>query len=81
MRFVAEQAVPAIRDRPGWKGALALESPDGRRGLTLVFWDSLETLVGSAHDTNLFYESAAAAGVNVVTGVERFEVVLDERPD
>jgi hypothetical protein len=81
MRFVEQQVVPTIRELSGWKGAVGLASPDGRRALMLIFWDSLETLVASAGDMRLFQESAASSGVNVVTGVERFEVILDERPE
>jgi heme-degrading monooxygenase HmoA len=80
MRFVAEQVVPASRQTPGWKGVLGLASPDGRRGLTLTFWDSLETLVASARDASSFRGAASAAGVDVASS-DRLEVVLDERPE
>ncbi len=81
MLFVEQQVVPATRDAPGWKGVLNLASADGRRGMTLTFWDSLETLVASGRDANMFLGSASAAGVDVVSRVERLEVILEERPE
>jgi hypothetical protein len=81
MRFVADQVVPVSRETPGWKGLLGLTSADGRRGLTLTFWDSLETLVGSSRDARAFYRAEDTAGVDIVSSVERLEVIMDERPE
>ena len=80
MRFVEQQVVPATRDAPGWKGVLSLASADGRLGMTLTFWDSLEALVASGRDANMFRGAASTAG-DVVTHVERLEVILEERPE
>jgi heme-degrading monooxygenase HmoA len=80
MRFVAEQVVPASRQMPGWKGVLGLASADGRRGLTLTFWDSLEALAASSHDAGQFRGAGSTVGMDVVSS-ERLEVVLDERPE
>ena len=81
MGFIGEQVVAVSRQTPGWKGVLSFVSYDGRRGMTLNFWDSYETLIASGHNANAFHGAASATGMNVVTGVERLEVILDERPE
>jgi len=76
---VDQQVMPTARQTPGWNGAVVLTGADGLRGMTVTFWDSLETLVASGRDAKMFLEAASAAGVDV--GIERFEVVMDERPE
>lgn len=79
LRLVVDRVIPLSRDLPGWKGALALATQDRRRGLVITLWDSMENMVASAQTMGKTLRAAGeGAGMEVVTGVERFEVVGDE---
>lgn len=66
--------LPFCRELPGWQGMVALVSRDGRRGVTLSFWDSHQAiaelgLVGvDSHE--------AGEGAVAITDVQRYEVVF-----
>jgi len=72
--------LPAARRVAGWKGVLSLSSGDRSKGLTLTFWESEEALTDSEETVNRLRGQAAEAGGDTITGVERYEVVLDEAP-
>ncbi len=80
MRYLQEHVLPAARQMAGWKGVLSLSSGDRSKGLTLTFWESEEALTESEGAANRLRGQAAEAGGDTITGVERYEVVLDEAP-
>ena len=72
-----DQVIPAASVAPGSKGALALAGSSGRSALALTFWDSMETLREAGRpDLEL-----AGAIPGLEFGVERYELVADERPE
>jgi hypothetical protein len=41
-RIVADELMPALRDEPGFAGALTLVNPHTAEGMTIVLWQSAE---------------------------------------
>jgi len=80
MRYLEEHVLPAARQMAGWKGVLSISSGDRSKGMTLTFWESEEALTDSEEAVNRLRGQAAEAGGDTITGVERYEVVLDEAP-
>src|SRR6266487_4641417 len=64
----------------GWKGVLSLSIGDRSKGLRSTFWESEEAFTDSEGAANKLRGQAAEAGGDTITGVERYEVVLDEAP-
>jgi len=79
LRRIVDQVIPISRELPGWKGALALATESRRRGFVVTFWDSVENLVSSGRTAGEFRGAGERAGMDVVSNVERLEIVLDER--
>src|SRR2546423_978621 len=75
MRLALEHVVPASRGKEGWQGTVGLASVDGRRGLTLSFWENANALADSHSGVIAFREGAAASGI-AITDVDRYEVVF-----
>lgn len=80
LRRAVDETIPLARDLAGWKGALALATETRQRGLVVTFWDSVENLMAGGRS---FAELGREEGrdPDVVAGIQRFEVVHDERPD
>jgi len=57
-----------------------ITAPFRSAGLTLTFWESEEALSESEEAANRIRGEAAKAGGDTVTGVESYEVVLNEAP-
>ena len=81
LRFVERQALPALRDTEGWRGAVGLVSKDRRKGLTLTFWENEDHLAASAASSSEFRRRAAAAGADLIPNVEPLEVVFTTDAD
>jgi heme-degrading monooxygenase HmoA len=82
LRQIVDDVIPAERAMPGWMGAVALASENRQRGVVITFWDSVEHLVASGRDARTGAGGAGeGAGLDVVSGVQPLEVVLDERPE
>jgi heme-degrading monooxygenase HmoA len=76
LRKVVDHVTPLVRELPGWKGTLALATENRRRGLVVTFWDSVEHMVASGRTT-----AELRADADVVAGIERLEIVHEERPE
>jgi hypothetical protein len=75
LREAVDDTIPAARDQPGWKGALAFASENRNHGIVIMFWDSVQSLVANAR----LEQGPSPEGVRRIR--ERLEVVHDERPD
>ena len=78
IRVAREQILPAARLQDGFKGIFILFDSESGRSLSVTLWESEEDMHASeAAALRARTESAEAAG-EVVVGVERYEVVLQE---
>jgi hypothetical protein len=77
LQHLRDEVVPAANAAPGSKGAVALAASSGRRAVVLTFWDSLETLRDAGRPDRHFPDSISGLEI----GIDRFELVADERPD
>ncbi|MGH3133532.1 MAG: biotin/lipoyl-containing protein [Gaiellaceae bacterium] len=80
LRDVEDNILPKLRDISGWRGITTLIDRQIGRALTITFWDSDESLRGSEEIANQLRKEAAEAGGETITGVERYEIVLNEIP-
>lgn len=74
-----EQVLPGLRDQPGFEGAIALQTHEGK-GLIVTFWDTEE----GAADASGFASSALEHFVTIFRappGREVYEVAVAELPD
>jgi hypothetical protein len=78
LRKAVDDSIPAARDLPGCKGALALATESRRHGVVIVFWDSVQSLVASARAQQ---DADGGSPPGVTRTRDRFEVVYDVRPD
>jgi len=79
LRRVVDDVVPELRELPGWRGALALATENRSRAIVVTFWDSVEALVSGGRTARELRRPDGSPGTSVVTGIERLEIVLDER--
>jgi len=77
-QVLREQALPAARNLPGFKGLLALADRDSGKGITITLWESEAALQKTEGDANRIRAQAADLTSSEVVSVDRFEVVLDE---
>jgi heme-degrading monooxygenase HmoA len=78
MNLALEHVVPASRSQPGWQGTLGLMSFDGKRGITVSFWDTADAFQGTGYVVKEFRRRATEAGLDVSES-DRLEIVFDER--
>ena len=78
IRVAREQILPAARLQDGFMGIYLLFDRESGRSLSITLWESEEAMQAS-EDAALRArtESAEAAG-DIVLGVERYEVALQE---
>ena len=78
IRVAREQILPAARLQDGFKGIYLLFDRESGRSLSITLWESKEDMEAS-EDAALRArtESAEAAG-EIIVGVERYEVALQE---
>ena len=78
IRFAEESVLPSARRLEGWRGVLSLV--DRRSGaVTLItFWESQEAMRASEQQADQLRSKTAEAGQQTITGVERYEVVMQE---
>jgi hypothetical protein len=75
----AEQVLPGLRDQPGYEGALALATPEGR-GLIVTFWETEE----GAKDASGFASQELERFVTIFSsppGRGVYEVAVSDLPD
>jgi heme-degrading monooxygenase HmoA len=78
IRVAREQILPVARLQDGFKGIFILFDRESGRSLSVTLWESEEDMHASEEAAlRVRTESAEAAG-EVVVGVERYEVVLQE---
>lgn len=71
--------LPSVRGLAGFKGVLAMFDRSSGRSLAVTLWESEQAMKDSEEAANKIREESAAATGEQIIGVERFEVVLDER--
>jgi heme-degrading monooxygenase HmoA len=69
----------AARALPGFKGMLAMGDRASGKVVAITFWESEQAMGDSEEAANRLRSDAARAGGEEIAGVERFEVVIDER--
>ena len=78
IRVAREQILPAARLQEGFLGIYLLYDRESGRSLSITFWETEDDMHASEEAAlRARTESAEAAG-EVVVGVERYEVVLQE---
>ena len=71
--------LPAARDLSGFKGMLVFGDRTAGKGVAVTFWESEQAMRDSEEAATRMRADAAAAGGEAIVGVERFEVLIDER--
>lgn len=80
LRVYLDEALPEVRNQPGYAGVLVLTTPEGS-GAVLTFWDTAEAAEASA--TTGFYPELLDRYVTMFRsppGRERYEVEFAELP-
>ncbi len=78
IRVAREQILPVARLQDGFKGIFILFDRESGRSLSVTLWETEEDMHASEEAAlRARTESAEAAG-DVVVGVERYEVALQE---
>jgi heme-degrading monooxygenase HmoA len=78
IRVAREQILPVARLQDGFKGIFILFDRESGRSLSITLWETEEDMHASEEAAlRARTESAEAAG-EVVVGVERYEVALQE---
>lgn len=75
----AEQVLPGLCDQPGYEGALALATPEGK-GLIVTFWETEE----GARDASGFASQELERFVTIFRappGRDVYEVAVSDLPD
>jgi hypothetical protein len=78
MSKAAEAAIPV--QLPGEKGVLVLGDRDSGKSVAITFWEDEQAMRGSEEAANKLRTEIAEGGGAEIVGVERFEVLIDERP-
>ncbi len=73
-RFYIEQMVPAIREQPGFLGALLMTDRATGKSLGLTFWETTEALQASEDAANKLRGQGVSLTDAAPPTVERFEV-------
>ncbi len=76
--FIKEQIIPNASDLTGWRGILTLADRESGRAKTITFWDGPESLRASEARADELRAQAADAMGDSITGVDRYEVALQE---
>jgi heme-degrading monooxygenase HmoA len=77
--YLREKIVPAARQLEGNRGVLSLVDRASGKGIHLTFWETEEAMRSSEEAANQMREDAASALEEDIVGVDRYEVVIDER--
>jgi heme-degrading monooxygenase HmoA len=78
--FVREKIIPEARQLDGNRGLLLLVDRATGKGLTVTFWETEEAMRATEETASRMRNDATAALDEDITGVERYEVAIDERP-
>lgn len=77
--YTREKVLPIARKLVGNRGMLSLVDRKAGTGMSLTFWNSMEAMQASEEAANRVRGDASATLDREIVGVDRFEVVLDER--
>ncbi len=73
------EALPVIREQPGFAGVVVLADPASGAGAVATYWESEEALTASTAGMAALRDRVTAAQGLEVLGIEEYEVVLMER--
>jgi heme-degrading monooxygenase HmoA len=81
-RFYSEQMIPAVKEEPGFLGALLLTDRATGKSLGLTFWETQDALQASEEAADKWRaQGASQANASTAPVVERFEVVYYGVPE
>jgi heme-degrading monooxygenase HmoA len=72
-----EKSAGAVQQLDGEQGLMLLIDRDGRKAITITFWDSEEHLRSSAEQANQIRQQAADSTGLTIDGVENYEVAME----
>ena len=78
IRVAREQILPVARLQDGFMGIYLLFDRESGRSLSVTLWESDEDMHASEEAALRWRTESAEAAGEVVVGVERYEVVLQE---
>ena len=78
IRVAREQILPAARLQDGFVGIFLLYDREGGRSLAITLWETEEDLKASEEAALRARAESALASGDVIVGVERYEVALQE---
>ncbi len=77
---LAEEAEAAIPVRlPGEKGILVIGDRQSGKGIAITFWEDEQAMRESEEAANKLRSEIAEGSGSEIVGVERFEVLVDQR--
>ena len=79
-RLAAESMLTWLREFDGYRGLLVLADAEAGKARIMTLWESSEDIERSARGRAQVRESMVAAAGAEVESVERYELVLDDRP-
>ena len=78
IRVAREQILPAARLQDGFLGIFLLFDRESGRSLSVTLWESEEEMKASEDAARRARTESAEAAGEIIVGVERYEVVLQE---
>lgn len=78
IRVAREQILPAARLQEGFKGIYLLFDRESGRSLSITLWETEDDMRASEEAARRARGESAEAAGDVVVGVERYEVALEE---
>ena len=72
-----EKAVASVKDMQGSHGGMALVNQQDGKALTITLWESEDALRSTEQQADQVRADAASSAGVTITGVERYEVVLE----
>lgn len=79
-RLAAESMLTWLREFDGYRGLLVLADPVTGTARIMTLWESLHALERSERSRTQVRESMITAAGAELESVERYELVLDDRP-
>lgn len=79
VRIADQKAAPLVREMDGNLGLMVLADRSSGRSISITLWESEEALKASEEAANKLRSETSAEQGDEILGVERFEVVIDER--
>jgi hypothetical protein len=71
--------LPMARELAGYKGMIGMADRATGKVVAITFWETEQAMRDSEEAADRLRTDAAQAGGEEIAGVERFEVVIDER--